>query len=469
MRQIQTAETLPLAAVSALWTNAAPTKAIYLPQNDKEDGVLFRGANGELPKPDFERLQTSGVTHLLVECEDLARHEAELENNLSTLLSDPKMDPTQKAACVRHFGIRIAHDIAACEDIPNQVNRANHLLDAIVDNVLANKAACESLLSMCSHHRSTASHMFAVSTLGILLGNEVFGNDAPRLRRLGLAGMVHDLGKVSVPEDVLRKATPLTPDELELLRHHPIESVRLLGEEASIPADVRTMVLQHHERFDGKGYPLGLSASDLLIESRILTIVDSFHAMIGRRDYRRPLSPIQAIELMRFQAGRQFDPDLFARFERLVRHDWRILDSRALGKEPVDSVGPGFHADHHRPQPRRYTRAAPRNHCGGGLILPMVYTGRLSHLEKAPGIFHPRVTDVSKSGLSFASGFPFYRGEVVSIRVSTDGPDIWVRGLIRWSRRDAGKSNFRTGVQFLHRIGSEESTDRVSVMPTDIN
>jgi len=458
---------LPLAAVSALCAGAAPTRAIYLPSGQNDEGILFRNGGNGLPSMDFDSLQSHGVTHLLVECDDLARHEAELEKNLSSLLSDPKMDPAQKAVCVRHFGMRVAHDIASGQDIATQVDRANNVLDAIVENVLSNKAACESLLSMCGHHRSTASHMFAVSTLSILLGNEVFGHDAARLRRLGLAGMLHDLGKKSIPEDVLRKSTPLTPEEIDQLRHHPIESVRLLGDESTVPGDVRLMVLQHHERFDGTGYPLGLAGSDLLIESRILTIVDSFHAMIGRRDYRRPLSPIEAIDRMRYHVGKQFDPSLFARWERLVRHDWRRVDPRTLGKDPEDAVSPAFHADHNRAQPRVHARTAPRHACDGRLVVPVIYTGRLSHLETAPDVIQSRVTDLSRSGLCFMSAYPFYRGEVVSVRVSADGTETWVRALIRWCRRGSAQAEFRTGIQFLHRIEPGETAQRVAVMPYD--
>lgn len=462
----QNATSLPLAAVSALCENSAPPKAIYLPAHHKDAGVLFCHSDSNLQqRPDFDRLQLSGVTHLMVECDDLARHETELENSLSSLLKDPRMDPVQKAACVRHFGMRVAHDLAAGHDVAEQIDRANNLLDAVVENVLSNKAACESLLSMCGHHRSTASHMFAVSTLAILLGNEVFGQDAARLRRLGLAGMLHDLGKKSVPADVLLKSTPLTPDEMDLLRHHPIESVRLLGDESTVSGDVRLMVLQHHERYDGTGYPLGIPGPDLLIESRILTIVDSFHAMIGRRDYRRPLSAARAIDLMRHHVGKQFDPALFAHWDRLVRHNWRLMNKQTLGEDPEDSVGPGFHADHGRLQPKKYARISQRHDCGGRLVVPCVYTGRLSHLDKAPDVFHPRVSDLSKSGLCFTSAFPFYRGEVVNVRISQNGPEHWVRGLIRWCRRGQQQSQYRTGIQFLQRISPSATGERVAVMP----
>ena len=465
MSDSKNAMPMPLAAVSALCANSAPPKAIYLPTTQNDGGVLFRNSDTELPQPDFDRLQVSGVTHLLVECDDLARHEAELEKNLSSLLRNPRMDPVQKAVCVRHFGMRVAHDLASGQEVADHVERANNLLDAIVENVLSNKAACESLLSMCGHHQSTASHMFAVSTLAILLGNEIFGNDAARLRHLGLAGMLHDLGKKSVPADVLLKSTPLTPDEMDLLRHHPIESVRLLGDESTVPGDVRLMVLQHHERFDGTGYPLGIAGPDLLIESRILTIVDSFHAMIGRRDYRRPLSPARAIDLMRHHAGKQFDPALFSHWERMVRHNWRMVDKQAMAADAQEPVGAGFHADHGRLQPRKYARISPRHDCGGRLVVPCVYTGRLSHLDQAPDVFHPHVTDLSKSGLCFTSSYPFYRGEVVNVRISKDGPEHWVRGLIRWCRRGQQHSQFRTGIQFLQRISPSATSERVAVMP----
>lgn len=457
--------TLPVAVVSALCAEAAPVRGIFLPTTDGQQGVLFRSAGNGLPRPDFERLQNNGVTHLQIECEGLDQYESELEQGISTLLSDPRMDPVQKAACVRHFGLKIAHDMSTGTDIAGQVQRAHTLLDAVIENVLNNQAACSSLLSMCGHHRSTASHMFAVSTLAILLGQEVFGTDPERLRALGLAGMVHDLGKKSVPEDTLRKNTPLSDDEMDLLRHHPIESVRLLGEDATVPSQVRQMVLQHHERFDGKGYPLGLSGGELLPESRILSIVDSFHAMIGRRDYRRPMGPMQAVHLMRYQAGRQFDPDLFAAWDRFVQYKWRALDKRKIDGGSEESVGKSFHADHQKMQPRRHDRAAIRQACAGTLVFPCAYAGRLAHLTAAPDQLSARVTDLSRTGMGFLSPYPLFRGEVLNVRASADSAERWISSVVCWCRRDSQPGMFRVGLRYLQRIAATDAHRKVDVMP----
>jgi HD-GYP domain-containing protein (c-di-GMP phosphodiesterase class II) len=123
------------------------------------------------------------------------------------------------------------------------------------------------------------------------------------------AGLVHDIGKVSIPEKVLRKSEPLTADEMHLIKLHPIFGASLLsrlpGMDSLVP-----VVLHHHERWDGSGYPGGLSMTDIPKEARVIAVADAYDAMTSYRPYGEVLSAEEALNELRRCSGTQFDPSL---------------------------------------------------------------------------------------------------------------------------------------------------------------
>jgi putative nucleotidyltransferase with HDIG domain len=121
------------------------------------------------------------------------------------------------------------------------------------------------------------------------------------------AALVHDIGKIAVPDKILKKRGPLTEDEAKLVRLHPVVGAgmlsRIQGLEALVP-----IVLHHHERWDGQGYPRGLSGVDIPIQSRMILVADAYDAMTSHRPYSRMMSPHEALAELRRCSGQQFDP-----------------------------------------------------------------------------------------------------------------------------------------------------------------
>jgi HD-GYP domain-containing protein (c-di-GMP phosphodiesterase class II) len=168
----------------------------------------------------------------------------------------------------------------------------------------------------------TRGHSVRVSSLALEVGRRL-ELDQARLEVLRLGGMLHDVGKLVIRDAVLQKPGPLTPDERAEIEVHPAVGARLVGLirplRAALPA-----VLYHHERWDGHGYPSGCGGASIPLESRILSVVDSYDAMTSDRPYRRALTAELAAQEVVRCAGSQFDPEVALAF-------LEVLESGALG------------------------------------------------------------------------------------------------------------------------------------------
>ncbi|MCH9817314.1 MAG: HD domain-containing protein [Actinomycetia bacterium] len=147
----------------------------------------------------------------------------------------------------------------------------------------------------------TAHHQDRVAAMSAALGIQL-GWDAERIEQARRGGLVHDLGKLAVPVSILNRPGPLSSNEYELIKEHPIFGVQVLTEDQRPPSDVVMIIEQHHERLDGSGYPNHLVASDINESAQIVAIADVFEAMTSRRSYR--LENTLAASLDELHAGR---------------------------------------------------------------------------------------------------------------------------------------------------------------------
>jgi diguanylate cyclase (GGDEF)-like protein/putative nucleotidyltransferase with HDIG domain len=158
----------------------------------------------------------------------------------------------------------------------------------------------------------TYGHSKKVSQYAVSLA-EKLGLTQEKTAVIRAAGLLHDIGKIAVPDSVLNKAGPLSEDEWEPVRAHPELGVEILKHVIDL-VNCLPAVLHHHEHYDGGGYPSGLKGQDIPLEARILAISDAFDAITSIRPYRKQLSPQQALDELRRCAGSQFDPELVSIF-----------------------------------------------------------------------------------------------------------------------------------------------------------
>jgi HD-GYP domain-containing protein (c-di-GMP phosphodiesterase class II) len=153
---------------------------------------------------------------------------------------------------------------------------------------------------------STDEHTRRVALRAVEVGEEL-GLPPARLRQLAVGGLLHDVGKLSVPDSILKKPGALDDDEFAVIRRHPDWGHELVGRVAAYPETVRRLVRDHHERLDGTGYPRGLAGDEIDLDTRILAVCDVFDALVSPRVYRGAWSVDRALALLRSEAGTLHD------------------------------------------------------------------------------------------------------------------------------------------------------------------
>jgi hypothetical protein len=195
----------------------------------------------------------------------------------------------------------------------------------------------------------TEGHCERVAKVTIQLARQMDLPDS-MLVHIERGAMLHDVGKIGVPDEVLKKPAALTDAEWDTMRKHPMLA-GLMVSKVGFLEPAMPILLYHHERFDGSGYPFGLAGENIPVEARIFTVVDAYDAMTQDRPYRNAMTHEEAMDELRANAGTQFDPDVVAAFEHLVhaRPDLRggaVAERRALGlvQQDIDVL---HNHDHH--------------------------------------------------------------------------------------------------------------------------
>ena len=189
---------------------------------------------------------------------------------------------------------------------PQHLTEVRDVVSTLLDGLLEHQAAMVSLIQMRRFDANLASHGVDTSVLAMAVGQE-YGCDPSRLKHLGLAAMVHDIGQLRLPLNLLRKIQPYSPQDHKLVQAHCDMGEAILNQFSNFPLESKQMVLQHHERLDGSGYPKGLQGNDISELTQILSIADTYDAQISGRCSQPPVPPARALsELYRAAVAGQY-------------------------------------------------------------------------------------------------------------------------------------------------------------------
>lgn len=185
----------------------------------------------------------------------------------------------------------------------------------MVDSLFRNPDALTSLSRLKSFDDYTFSHCVNVSILSLAIGKHM-GLKKKEIKDLGIGAILHDIGKMLVPESILKKPAKLTEDEFSVMRTHASLGDDLLSQNSEISREARQVALHHHERFDGSGYPAGLAGEEIPIFARIGAVADIYDAMSSNRVYQKAVAPEEALRKLYIMRGTHLDPAIV---ERLIK------------------------------------------------------------------------------------------------------------------------------------------------------
>ncbi|HJU41247.1 MAG TPA: HD-GYP domain-containing protein [Vicinamibacterales bacterium] len=207
-------------------------------------------------------------------------------------------------------------EMAKTEGIPDP-KAARALVDSLAQAVSANRTALIALTALKNYDNYTFTHMVNVSILTMSQARAL-GMDGQPLRELGLAALMHDIGKVRTPTEVLNKPDKLTDAEFDIMRMHVVDGAEILRRTPEMPAVAPVIAFEHHLRIDGTGYPFGVKRTALNIGTQLCGIADVYDAMRSQRAYQQAFPSDRILQVLKRNDGHQFDQNLVRRFTQLL-------------------------------------------------------------------------------------------------------------------------------------------------------
>ncbi len=222
-------------------------------------------------------------------------------DELPEVIHDRRLEPEKKATLVREYSVTMMQRLLEQPTATN-IQTVKKATTDLVDMILRDDATTFHLINISSHDYTTYIHSVSVGILAVALSKSVFGqSDAHDLHALGAGYFLHDLGKVHVDLDIINKPGKLTDEEMAVMKQHPSMGFSLLEDARQTTDELKLIVLQHHEKIAGGGYPYGLEGDDIHIYGRICAIADIFDAMTAKRPYKKAMPSFEALKAMRDQ------------------------------------------------------------------------------------------------------------------------------------------------------------------------
>ena len=278
---------------------------------------------------DLKTIKDSGISHVWIDTSRGDDVEPERKPDIEIITPNDKKPATtntlsplneelevarQTLAKARKVTIEMFQEARMGNSI--KIEEAGPLVEEISQSVTRNPAAMISITRMKTMDDYTYLHSVAVCALMIALGKQL--NYEGDLHSLGMAGLLHDLGKMAIPEDILNKPGKLTDEEFKIIQSHPLSGWEILKESNGVDDIALDVCLHHHERIDGKGYPDKLSGNDISLVARMGAVCDVYDAITSDRCYKKGWEPAEALKMMASWKEGHFDNNVFNAFVKTV-------------------------------------------------------------------------------------------------------------------------------------------------------
>lgn len=234
---------------------------------------------------------------------------------LREAIHDKRLGPEKKAKVVYHSSREIMERLLEAPSAEN-IKEVKKGVAEIVDLIISDAETSQNLLKITSHDFYTYTHSVNVGVYSVMIAKAYFGrSDAHDMHELGASFFLHDIGKVRIPSDIINKPGKLTVEEFEAMKMHAQYGYDILAETENLTEEGRIIVMQHHERGPGSGYPKRLKAGDIHVYGRICSMADVYDAITAERSYKEKHTTFEALKIMKEELLDHFGMDLY---EKLV-------------------------------------------------------------------------------------------------------------------------------------------------------
>lgn len=430
---------------------------LFIKHGSSRTPTLYRNKGLEFTKDDLGRLREQRVEYVYIPMEQHRVYRQYLASRLEKTFRDPGKQKQERARVIRAASTKMIEDVFAFPGAAGPVEAVAEISKQFAAWSEDDPQGFSYLLDMSSHDYYTTTHMVNVGAGCGLLVRELRPRDNAMIALAVQGGMLHDIGKRGVPDEVLNKEDKLTPEEWEQIRRHPLAGYDELKENPALPAQMLEMVRDHHERLDGGGYPAGLAGDQIGFLARVCAVVDVFDAITAARSYRGPIPPQNALDLMRKDVGAQFDRDVFdawgALIERFIADDPkralpRAAEEPGVSLDELQPTGPGAGAgdeSEYSPENRRVHRRFPAR-------LPI--SAYFVHQGKHCGVkvgerFSAVTTDLSRGGMRVLTPWPMSVNDVlVTEMAGKDGVKVTRKAKVVRVRK-GGDGGWLAGMKFV--------------------
>jgi HD-GYP domain-containing protein (c-di-GMP phosphodiesterase class II) len=284
----------------------------YIQYELNSEPVLYYRAGGPLECDQAERLVESGVRQILVRTDEFHRFASHLLETVDSLSEGEPVPASERFAALQlAMAVEIEH-AARLVDCGPYIDVADKLGRDLTSLLVNNSVLPRDLFRLARHDFLTFTHITNVASYGLLLAERLGLCNSNEFEALAKAAILHDIGKRFIPVSILQKPARLDPEERAIIETHPQRGYEELCGRGDMTHEQLMLVYQHHERFDGKGYPVGSQGEEIHPWARMLAVVDVFDAMTGTRPYRRPATAADAMDYICKSAGTHFDPEMVA-------------------------------------------------------------------------------------------------------------------------------------------------------------
>jgi len=288
---------------------------IYLHVQDRY--VLYRGANLPFTSQDKVRLEKAKTSAVYIYCETEADLRRFYESNLNNIIENKKIDSKKKANVLYLCAKGIAQDLFEKPTSTETIQRSRGVVDNTLKLLSQGSDAFVQMISLSGHDYYTYTHCVNVLTLTVSLLSDLGFKDPRFLKEAGMGALLHDVGKKKVPIEILNKPGKLTEDEWAVMKRHPEFGAEIV-EIAKMPERGVDIIIQHHERMNGAGYPHGLAGSAIPIASQVVSLTDAYDAMTTNRCYQKAMSPYDALRIISQDMKEHYNPQVVHTFIQML-------------------------------------------------------------------------------------------------------------------------------------------------------